>query len=205
VSKESVAPLLHLRTYGCSGGGGPASLFDQWPIVPETGPDELMVPLPGIDGGVLRATAQSFQSACNIMGTVIHTKLQQNQRPDPTEHPNDSCQNRPSASLVGVTPAPGVIVQQSAAAAGPGCLFSNCRVAQMPGKALGPSADRHPTDAQLPTRTYPSCTSLPGIICVDISFRPHHTRTPALSDKVSVRERMSPCNPLPKSLYLGGE
>jgi hypothetical protein len=181
------------------------ALYDQWPIVPETGPDELMVPLPATDSGVLRAPAQGFQSVCSIMDTVIHTKFQQNQRPNPTESSNDSCQNRLSAPLIGATPAPGVIVQQSAAAGGPRCLFSNCRVAHMPGKALRPSADRHPTDPQLPTRTYPSCTSLPGIICVNISFRPHRTRTPALSGKVSVRERISPCNPLPKSLYLGGE
>ena len=122
--------------------------FDAGPIVPEPGSDELIVPLLGIDGRALRAPAQSFQALCDIMGMVVHPKLHENQRPNPTERPPI----RGKTGLQGPVLKPAqhlgpLCSRQPRRPARDDSIFQTPNVALMLSKALSSPTDRHPTDA----------------------------------------------------------
>ena len=125
--------------------------FDPGPIVPEPGPDKLIVPLLGIEGRALRAPAQGFQAACDIVGMVIDPKLHQHQCPDPTERPTIRVKTGSQRPVLeqGQHLVP-LCRRQPRRPAWDAPVFQTPEVAPVLGKALGPSADRHPTDAQLP-------------------------------------------------------
>jgi hypothetical protein len=85
------------------------------------------------------------------MGMVIHRKLHQNQRPDPTERPPIGVETgvqrpllEPSQHLVPLCS------RQPRRPARDSSIFQLLHVALMPSEELCPSADGHPTDAQLP-------------------------------------------------------
>lgn len=125
--------------------------FDPGPIVSEPGVDKLIVPLLGIEGRALRAPAQGLQAACDVRGVVIHPKLHQDQRPDPTERPPlgvKTAAQRPVFEQ-GQHLVP-LFSRQPRRPARDAPVFQPPDVALVLGKALGPSADRHPANAQLP-------------------------------------------------------
>ena len=125
--------------------------FDPGPIVPEPGPDKLIVPLLGIEGRALRAPAQGLQAACDVMGVVIHPKLHQDQRPDPTERPPICVKTGVQRPVFeqGQHLVP-LFSRQPRRPARDAPVFQTPDVALVLGQALGPSADGHSTDAQLP-------------------------------------------------------
>ena len=125
--------------------------FDAGPIVPEPGSDELIVPLLGIDGGALRAPAQGFQAPCEIMGMVVHTKLHQNQRPNPAQRPPIRVKTGLQCPVLKPSQYLGPLSsRQPRRPTRDASIFQTPHVALMLSQALSPPADRHPTDAQLP-------------------------------------------------------
>jgi hypothetical protein len=125
--------------------------FNAGPIVPEPGADELIVALLGIDGRVLRAPAEGFQAPCEIMGVVAHTKLHQNQCPNPPERP--PIRVKPGLQCPVLKPAQHLAPlysRQPRRPARDGAILQTSHVALMLSKALSPPANRHATDAQLP-------------------------------------------------------
>jgi hypothetical protein len=82
---------------------------------------------------------------------VTHPKLHLNQRPDPTERPTIRVKTgfqRPVLEQ-GQHLVP-LFSRQPRRPAWNAPIFQTPEVAPVLGKALGPSADRHPTDPQLP-------------------------------------------------------
>ena len=99
----------------------------------------------------MRAPAQGFQAACDIVGMVIHPKLHLNQRPDPTERPTIRVKTGFQRPVLKPLQHLGPLSsRQPRRPARDASIFQTPHVALMLSQARSPPADRHPTDAQLP-------------------------------------------------------
>jgi hypothetical protein len=120
------------------------------------------------------------------MGMVVHTKRHKNQRPDPTESPAIGVKagfQRPLLEQFQyLVP---LVSRQLRWPARDSSIFQTASIALMPRQALGPSADGHPTDAELPRNVglgelanlqQPSCLEAAFFtLCLgEVAWSPYH-------------------------------
>jgi hypothetical protein len=115
----------------------------------EPGLHQGIIPLPGIDGGVLRAPSQGLQSTRQVMRMVAHPEGHQNHRTDAQERPPIRLKaSLESAVLEDRQHALPLLNVQARGPTGNGTCAQAGHIALMLADALSPCADGHPTDAQ---------------------------------------------------------
>jgi hypothetical protein len=115
----------------------------------EPGLHQGIIPLPGIDSGVLWAPSQRLQSTGQVVWMVAHPEGHQNHRTDAQERPPICLKaSLESAVLEDRQHALPLRDVQARGPAGNGTCVQAGHVALMLADALSPFADGHPTDAQ---------------------------------------------------------
>jgi hypothetical protein len=115
----------------------------------EPGLHQGIIPLPGIDRGVLRAPSQRLQSTGQVVWMVAHPEGHQNHRTDAQECPPICLKaGLESAGLEDRQHALPLLNVQARGPTGNGTCVQAGHAALMLADALSPFADGHPTDAQ---------------------------------------------------------